>query len=49
MKKRLSYVILFLTLLPLTGCTTGKAWYYPYGPPYLEDAPGLPTVSEFLS
>jgi len=49
MNKRLAYVILFLAFLPLAGCATGKAWYYPYGPPYLEDAPGLETINEFLS
>ena len=49
MKKRLGFVILLLALLPLPGCLAGKAWYYPYGPPYFEHDPGLPTIDEFLS
>ena len=49
MKKRWAYVILFLAFLPLAGCSMGKAWYYPYGPPYFEDAPRPQSVADFLS
>jgi len=49
MNKRWAYVTLFLAFLLLAGCTTGKAWYCPYGPSYFEDAPGPRTLDEFLS
>ena len=48
MKKRSSYVILFLASLLLSGCAVGDAWYYPYGPCYFDDDPGPQTVNTFL-
>jgi len=49
MKKRLAYVAFFLAFLPLAGCATGDAWYYPYGPSYSEEEPAPQSVKQFLS
>ncbi|MBC8868124.1 MAG: hypothetical protein H8E44_01835 [Planctomycetes bacterium] len=49
MKKRLAYVAFFLAFLPLAGCATGDAWYYPYGPSYSEEEPSPQNVKQYLS
>jgi hypothetical protein len=49
MNKRLIQLILLLAILLFTGCASGEAWYYPYGPPYSEEAATPTTVSGFLS
>jgi len=53
MKKLLILVAVFIICLLALGCAAGKAWYYPYGPPYFGE--GLPaeygrlTPSDFIS
>ena len=53
MDKLLKLVAVFLICVPALGCAAGKAWYHPYGPPYIGE--GLPleygglTASDFIA
>ena len=53
MKKLLILVAVFIICVPALGCVAGKAWHYPYGPPYFgEGLPaeyGCPTPSDFIA